>query len=150
MRKQITLPSGGTCVVRGMRAGDFARLGEDIPTIYGKQIKGEATPSQVKAGVRVMTVALLTCCSPVIMDGKRLRIVDKDLDLVAEGEISIEELSDADGLTIVNAVCEMSGIGKEVSGNPKTFQEQENVPADGHDGEALPQEAVGTVEAVAG
>ncbi len=150
MRKTITLPSGGTCTVRGMRVTDFAGLGEDIPTIYGKPLKGEPTPSQVKAGVRVMRVALLLCTSPITKDGVRRKIVEKDLDQLTDAEISIDELSDDDGITITNAVCEMSGIGKEAGGNPKSFQESSDVPDDGHTFEAIPLPAVSDPQVAAG
>jgi hypothetical protein len=131
-RKKITLPSGATCVVRKVSAGDLAIHLGDVPTFDGTpSAAGAPSNADIARGVEYMRIAVLVCCSPLTMpDGKRLRVVDKDLDKLTDGEIAIGELSDADAQCIFDSVAEISGIRKEAAeSSAKPFPEEQESPA---------------------
>ena len=131
-RKKITLPSGGTCVVRKVSAADLAVHTGDIPVIDGSHHPVSAEPSKadVARGVQYLRIATLVCCSPLTMpDGRRLRVVDRDLDKLLDGELAIGELDDADAQFIFDQVAELSGFRKEVAESAKPFLEEQKTPA---------------------
>jgi len=144
MRKTITLPSGGTVTVRGLKASDFIIHGNEIPTLGNEPSKREPSTKQVQDGVRAMKVALLSCCSPITFEGVRRRIVEKELDVCTDAEISIEELSDDDAVTIWNTAIELSGLGKEAGALPATFPKEEVSPSAGQDSNTIPLPSVAT------
>ena len=128
-------------------------MGRDIPIAYGadsnsKQRNGDR---DVTAGVRLMRVALLSACSPITMpDGRRVRIVDKDLDLCTVCEMNLEELSNPDAEAIFNAIIDISGFGKETAPAVQTFpQEQKDAGDAGSAGATLSPDALATTQAVA-
>ena len=154
-RKKITLPSGGTVVVRKIAAQDFALHQGEIPAVYqpeGRPAKeGEPSQRQIAAGIRSMRVALLSCCSPTTgADGIRRKLVEKDLDQTTDAEITIGELSDQDAQAIVTAVAELTNLGKEAASAARKFPEEpEASGVCGSPGPEVSQIAFGDSSAVA-
>jgi len=145
-RQKLTLPSGATCVVRKLSAADFALHTGDVPVFNN----GVATPERpgepdIKAivqGVHYMRIALLCCCSPITLpDGRRLRIADKELDQLKDGEITIGEMDDADAQAVFNSVAELSGVMRKEAVNGQAAKpfpaEQESTSDTGHNGQSL-------------
>lgn len=140
-RKAITLPSGSKCVVRRMSAADLAINTGDIPVVTSDEPRegqksmnpipereGEAK-AEMKRNVNYMRIAVLNCCSPITTkDGKRLRIVDKPLDMLRDDEIVVDELPDNDALAIYKEVASLSGMGKEDAAVAATFPEEQKAP----------------------
>ena len=160
-RKKITLPSGGTVVVRKIAAQDFALHQGEIPAVYQPEV-GRAAPRapgqeyepsqrQIAEGIRSMRVVLLSCCSPITgADGIRRKLVEKDLDQTTDAEITIGELSDQDAQAIVTAVAELTNLGKEAASAARKFPEESETPGVcGPAGPALSEIADGTSQAVA-
>jgi hypothetical protein len=123
-RKQITLPSGGTCVVRKLAQTDLIACGlmpmflqfvKQRPT-KGAELTDEQTVKLVEQMAQIKTVQLTRCAGSILSDGKRYKIVDKpNLDEVGENEISIEEMDQSDAEAICSAVDELSGLRKEAA-----------------------------------
>lgn len=136
-RKSITLPSGGTCVVRALSGLDFASMknkpkafpvASDLEAVQAGE--RELTGDEVDSSVAFMEAILTRCCSPITWDGQRKRIVsNKDLDLVADDEITIEELPQADANEIVATAAELSSLTKEAGESAGNFPEGSEVPS---------------------
>ena len=126
-RRKITLPSGGTCVVRGLTGEDFLLVEADIPCIYSpgstkpKRTTDKPSDDQIRAGLQFARVALLRGSSPITWPEGRRRIVEKDLDVCGADEITIGELKQADAQAICDAVIQLSGAGKEAADAARTF-----------------------------
>jgi hypothetical protein len=154
MRIKITLPSGATCFVRALTGQDFVLHGIDIPLLYGaeKRSNGKPTKKEIEGGVQWVRIALLAACSPLTLpDSSRLRIVDKDLDLCTDGEISIGELSDRDVGFIFDRVVELSGAGKEDAAKAATFPaETTGAAVDRSTGVEIQPAAYGVIVTAAG
>lgn len=136
-RQKLNLPSGATCVVRKLSAADFALHTGDIPIFNNgadKPVKdGPPDARAIAQGVQYVKLALLCACSPITLaDGRRLRIVDKELDQLREGEITIGEMDDADAQAVFNAVAELSGVmRKEAAPSAaKPFPAEQNSSSD--------------------
>ena len=76
---------------------------------------------QMNSAAALIEQLLLRCCSPITWPEGRKRIVaNKDLDILEEDEITIEELDQLDANHIVSVASKISHIGKEAgetSGN---------------------------------
>lgn len=154
-REKLTLPSGATCVVRKLCAADFALHTGEVPVFNEDAATparaGEPDAKAIAQGVHYARMALLCACSPLSMpDGRRLRIVDKELDQLRDGEITIGEMDDVDAQAVFNAVAELSGVMRKeaVNGAAKPFPAEQKIPEDlGHPGDTLPCSAESIVVA---
>jgi len=155
-RQKLTLPSGATCVVRKLSAADFALHTGDVPVFNSGAAsparEGEPDPKAIVQGVHYIRLALLCSCSPLSMpDGRRLRIVDKELDQLKDGEITIGEMDDSDVNAIFDAVAELSGVMRKEAANgsaAKPFPAEQKIPEDlGLPGDTLPCSAESIVVA---
>lgn len=137
-RKQITLPSGGRCVVRKISQADYIASGHaPVFLQIGKQGRkpvaepGEMSDAELMKMIEAMSgltrVKLTRCCGTVTTaDGTQLKIVDKsNVDDLAENEVSIDELDQADAEAICAAVDELSGFKKEAVQAAATFPAQQ-------------------------
>lgn len=131
-RKQLELPSGAVCRVRRFSMFDLRSLG-DMPTAFTVvDEKGETTSAESDFGTRLARLALIHCVSPLLgKDGSKVSIVDKPFHELGDDELSVEEVDTADALAIVNAVCELSGFGKEAAVAAQPFSEQPKPAAGG-------------------
>ena len=137
-RKGITLPSGGTCTVRALSAFDFASMkrkpkafptGEDLEKV--KSGEREMTDTEVETNAAFMETILLRCVSPITWGDSRRRVVeDGDLDQVADDEITIGELPQADAIMIVSEASEISSLGKEAGRKAQNFPEGHKLPSE--------------------
>lgn len=140
-RKEIILPSGGKCVVRKMGQSDYLASGR---TLFFVQLHEERKKSSNKPisdadavklieGMADLTKAKLTrCCGTITTTGgERLKIVDKpNVDDLQPGEISIEELDQADAEAICAAVDKLSGTTKEAAEAAQSFPETQERSGD--------------------
>ncbi len=137
-RKNLMLPSGATCAVRKLAAYDFVSLGEiPTPAIAAEILErkknnpGTVTKEDVEFGVKVAKLALTRACSPIrFSDGEQYKVVDKEFHQCASGEISVEELDQADADCIVREVTALSQMGKEAAQAAKPFSEKSQVAGD--------------------
>jgi hypothetical protein len=126
-RRKLTLPSGGTCVVRGLTGEDFLLVEAEIPCLYSPGTSKPRRPTEktkehdIHAGLQFARVALLRGSSPITWPAGRRRIVEKDLDLCGNDEITIGELKQEDAQAICDAVIQLSGAGKEAADAARTF-----------------------------
>lgn len=132
-RKQITLPSGGRCVVRKISQSDYIASGQaPVFLKIGKQgrkpvVEANLTDAELVKMIEAMAgltrVKLSRCCGAVTTkDGARFKIVDKpNVDDLADDEISIDELDQADAEAICAAIDELSGLKKEAVQAADTF-----------------------------
>jgi hypothetical protein len=153
-RKRISLPSGGFVTVRKLSPMDTLSLGfipQAFPEAEAKRRRGESVgPSaeEMAQGVKLSIIALTKCASRITTpDGRKLRIVDKELDECGADEITVGEMEQEDASAIVQAVNELSALTREAAAAAKPFPEkQEAVGAASPAGEALRQTADGTLE----
>ena len=123
-RKQITLPSGATCVIRKLRPRDFVSVGS-IPTTYPEQHakRGLADKAEDERwALRAERVILSECVCNFEHDGKVYRIVDKRFSETSADEIAIEELEETEAAFIVSEVMRFSGLEKGASREAPGFQ----------------------------
>ena len=144
-RQKLTLPSGATCVVRKLSAADFALHTGDVPVFNPgapSPAENQKSSNSMEEKVQQMRIAILCCCSPLTTtEGKRLRIVEKELDQLRDGEITIGEIADEDAVAIYLAVSELSGLlRKEAAPSAaKPFPAEQKIPEDlGRLGDTLP------------
>lgn len=144
MRKTISLPDGSTCVIRALTVMDSLRsvgfIMEPGESQAAKKPKPAATaapdePAKIDArelqiGLQLTRHILLNCVSPISRGPERLRIVDKDLDMIGRGEIHIEELDAETARAIVNEVLRLGGSGKEAGDAAGKFPEEQPATVD--------------------
>lgn len=127
-RKKITLPSGASCTIRKLAGLDCLALGF-LPQAFPAESKngeagknGHLTSQEMQMQVKLATATLTRCVSPLSFpDGRRLRIVDKELDEAAEDEMTIGELDDQDAMFLVNEINALSGLSREAGQQARTF-----------------------------
>lgn len=140
-RKEITLPSGGKCLVRKMGQSDYLASGRTLFFVQlheQRRTRKETTISDDEAvklleGMSDLTKVKLTrCCGAITMPGgERFKIVDKpNVDDVQSGEVSIEELDQADAEAICAAVDQLSGTTKEAAEAAQSFPETQERSGD--------------------
>lgn len=130
-REKITLPSGGTCVVRALSAFDFTCMKskpkafptpDDVKSVSTGE--RDMSDDEIATNAAFMEVILLRCASPITWGESRRKIVeDKDLDLVGDDEITIGELPQADAIEIVSKSSALSSLGKEAGQMAQNFPE---------------------------
>src|ERR1051326_7813657 len=138
MSKRITLPSGGSCLVRKISQRDYIasglmpvilRLSKMTETDVRKKASEEEEAKAIEHLTRMVEVKLFNCVGKISYpDGRTVRIVDKRFDDCKDDEISIDEVSQADAAAIVEAVDELSGLRKEAAAAASKFRQG---PADG-------------------
>lgn len=140
--KKITLPSGGTCTVRRMSQSDyiesghapvFLRLAAESKRKAPRAESVENDVEIVRAGIDLIKAKLLRCCGAITDGGgHKFKIVDKpNVDDVADDEISIEMLEQADAEAICDAIDELSGLTKEAAEAAAKFPEKEGPGSSG-------------------
>lgn len=152
-RKQITLPSGATVLVRKMSQWDFLELGEAPAALADNVRKAETlTPKQVQWSAKVNRIILAKCTGPVVgADGSWRRIVDKPFSDCTEAELCIDEMNDQDVDAIVTAVTELTQAGREAGAKARAFPQEQTVAADaGPNGAPLPNAAEPATQAPVG
>lgn len=113
LRKKITLPSGATIVIHKLNTFNEPFL---TPRRRGE---GDA---DLESGMRLTKFALTNPNNgPLLFEGEALRIVDKPK--ADAGEITIEELEQADANAIFSEIIEFSGLTKAGQEARKTFPE---------------------------
>ena len=115
-RKRITLPSGGSVVVRKLSRMDF--LSSDrIPLAFAAESASGKSGDDVqlaKFAAEIGRIALLRACGTITLpNGKPLRIVEKPFDECSESETTIEMLDDSDAEAIIAAVSELTNLNRE-------------------------------------
>lgn len=83
------------------------------------------SPQQVAFGVKMARIAILECCSAITWKGRRLKVVDKEMDLCQPTEITIGELDDADAQMIVNEVMNLTNLTREAAEKAKPFPQEQ-------------------------
>lgn len=126
MRKQITLPSGATCVVRKLSRMDF--VGEDrLPQAFPASVAAPEPdqplpPEAIDFAAKLGRIALTKACGAIVKpDGTRVRIVSKHLADCSDAEITVEEMDDRDADAIINAVSELTGMTREAGREAAPF-----------------------------
>lgn len=134
-RKEITLPSGGTCVIRKLSPLDLSGL-PVMPQAFPQEGESKRPVDENRAlqyGLSVSRAILSKCVSKIsYKDGDRLvlvKIVDKDFGDCGTNEISVEEVEQEDANMIVKEVMELSNMTKEAGQEAAPFRE-EQAPAD--------------------
>lgn len=122
--------------MRKVSQGDYIASGQaPVFLQMGKQgrkpVESEPTEAELIKMIEAMAgltrVKLTRCCGTITMpDGKTtFKIVDKpNIDDVADNEVSIDELDQADAEAICAAVDELSGLKKEAVQAAATFPAQ--------------------------
>jgi hypothetical protein len=102
---------------------------DDISKV--KSGEREMTEVEVATNAAFMETILLRCVSPITWGETRRRIVeDGDLDQVADDEITIGELPQADAIMIVSEASELSNLGKEAGHKAQNFPEGHELPSE--------------------
>jgi hypothetical protein len=128
-RKQLTLPSGATTTVRALTAMDFAAAGLNRPnTLKDEPETDEPSAEGLAFGFQVTKLALLRACGHFKdKDGKLFKIVDKPhyetIRTRTFTEICFEELDQEDSRAILDAVSELTNLGKEAAQAAESFPE---------------------------
>lgn len=130
-RKTITLPSGGTCVVRKLAESDFIAAGQTVlllnlidPERRRKKAVEVDEEKAFQALVDLHNVMLTSCCGRITFPDKTVaKIVQKPFDECTDAEITIEELAQPDAAAIIQAVKELSGMTKEAVQAARSFPE---------------------------
>tara|TARA_R110002096_G_scaffold170911_1_gene343586 strand:- start:160 stop:540 length:381 start_codon:yes stop_codon:yes gene_type:complete len=103
--------------------------GEDLEKV--KSGEREMTDTEVETNAAFMETILLRCVSPITWGDSRRRVVeDGDLDQVADDEITIGELPQADAIMIVSEASELSSLGKEAGRKAQNFPEGHKLPSE--------------------
>lgn len=125
MRKQITLPSGATCVVRKLSRLDFIgsdRIPQAFPLVDPNRPSQAPTPELQDFAAALGRISLVKACGAITQpDGRRLRIVQKHFAECGPDEMAVEEVSDADADAIINAVAELTGMTQEAGREAAPF-----------------------------
>lgn len=129
-RKQIALPSGASATVRKLNQFDFMEA-KGFPSAIAANAKKrngakepetvEENPEMLSFGLIVTKLALTKACDGIQFEDAKLVIVDKAE--AGPGEITINDLDQADGQAIINAVNELSGLTKGAAQAAATFSE---------------------------
>ena len=127
-RQKLTLPSGGTCVVRALSAMDWLampRKPQAFPqSSSAEPDDGELDQKRVEETAAMLESIIARCCSPITWGDERKRIViGKDLDELGDDEITLEELSQDDANAIVAASAEVNSLTKEAGDSVGNFPE---------------------------
>lgn len=143
-RHNLTLPSGGTCVVRALSALDLGKMPikpaafpnpERFKEVAAEGSLESLTDVEIGNVAKVMEFILLSenrICSPITWGNDRRRVVsNKDLDEVCDDEITVEELPQADADAIVGKVFELGSMTKEAGQSLGTFPQGQEIPSDG-------------------
>lgn len=131
-RKQIELPCGAVCKVRKFSMFDFRKIGSVPQSFIVDDGKGGKADAADDYQTRLARVAMVECCSPLLYkDGNKIKIVDKPFHDCEDDETSVDEVDTQDALAIVQAVCELSGFGKEAAVAAEPFPERQEA-ASGH------------------
>lgn len=157
MRKKIDLPSGiGTVTVRKMSGFDAALTVGELPVLFAESAGRESDAQKrkkIESGIALSMVSLTKCCSPITTKtGARLRIVEdtQDIDRLPDDCITVGELDTEDARSIINAVSELTNMGKEDADKAKPFyQEQSNDGVASHRGEMLREDPIRVAEVAA-
>lgn len=119
---------------------DYAEAGQipDVLSVAEKaEVKTELEEQKLKAnpkteakhvafGIKTVKLALTRACSRLrLPDGTQVKIVDKELDDLEPGEITVYEVDQADSNAIWKTVNELSGVGKEAAKAAKLFPEEQ-------------------------
>lgn len=117
-----------------------------FPEAEAKRRRGESVePSaeEISQGAKLTLIALTKCASRITTkDGRKLRIVDKELDECRPDEITVGEMTQADAQAIVQAINELSGATEEATLAVKPFSEIEKATdSNSSVGEAIRQTA---------
>tara|TARA_R110000851_G_scaffold55133_1_gene129519 strand:- start:3841 stop:4221 length:381 start_codon:yes stop_codon:yes gene_type:complete len=103
--------------------------GEDLEKVKSGQ--REMTDTEIETNAAFMETILLRCVSPITWGDSRRRVVeDGDLDQVADDEITIGELPQADAIMIVSEASELSSLGKEAGRKAQNFPEGHKLPSE--------------------
>jgi hypothetical protein len=136
VRKKLNLPSGATVVIRPLKGMDYTQAGaKHIPVVLEarkrvrERSKGKAeaenTDEDFNFSALTVLLSLTRATSPITFpDGSRFKIVDKELDELGNGEISIGDLDDADVATIISEVTKLTGGGEEAAIKASPFPDQ--------------------------
>jgi hypothetical protein len=135
-RKPVTLPSGGTCVIRAFSGMDYATMKKApkaFPTpseIENATSAKDLSSDQMNAGAELIEQLLLRCCSPITWpeEGRKRLVANKDLDQLGPDELTIEELSQQDANFIVATATEISHLKKEAGESVGNFLGESSVP----------------------
>lgn len=130
-RKEITLPSGGTCIIRKLSPLDLTGL-KVLPQAFPQEsktgTKKVAEKDAVEYGLAVTRAILSKCVGKIsVKDGERMaliRIVDKPFDDCGTNELSIEEVEQSDADFIVKEVLELSSMNKEAGQLAEPFPQE--------------------------
>lgn len=145
-RQTVELPSGAKVTIRKLCGSDFLGVGNiPVALTVAAKANGEHSPSQahIEYGVKLSTIMLTRCCGPIQFEGESLRIVNKPFAETGTGEISIEELEQADAEAIVQAITKFSGLGKEAAAAARPFPdgpEAARAPASNGESVSVPTE----------
>jgi hypothetical protein len=124
-RKNITLPSGSTCVVSKLTRYDFIgsnRIPVAFPMENGKPKVAEDNPATSEFYLSLARVAIVRHCGRIVArDGAVTMIVDKPEVLCGAGEVSWEQVEPEDADAIINAVMELSGMTQEAGREAAPF-----------------------------
>lgn len=106
---------------------DLLKL-DKIPAAFPNDIKDIApedsklSKETIEWGLAVSMITLLRCCGPLTFPtGDVVTIVDKPFHACAPGEISIEELEDADADAIITTVNSLTSLTKEAGAEAQPF-----------------------------
>ncbi len=152
--RKLTLPSGGTCIVRRLTARDSLTLGF-IPDTFGdaKVTDDEKAAAKTKQVAVKMSEIILCDCAKRFkkQDGSAFTITRKPFEEIWEdpSQINVDLFSTTeDGEFIVGQVMEMSGFGPAAKEAASPFSDESG--SDGVNGracEALPGSAERPAEA---
>ena len=142
-RKNLTLPSGATCQIRALASMDFLGQNASIPsTILEGKFKGKTpeetaanlTPKELQWYATLVRVAILKGCGSIVDGGRRLIIVDKAHYECGPGEITVEDMEQADADMIFREVSTLSNLGKEAAQAAGNFPQESSPGAVGPSG----------------
>lgn len=144
VRKEITLPSGATVIIRPPSMLDVMQIGE-APTSLTRREKSKdkrpLTQAEIDWHVRSSRALLLHCTGLIRWPDKSARLVEKPFDECREGEMTVEDLSAADVGAILEAVGQLR---EETAEAVQTFPEAQppHTREHGCNGEAIPGAAL--------
>lgn len=130
--KTLTLPSGWTCEIRPISAGDMFRDRGDIPQLLAMEVKAsrkqqrltpgelsgvekefEEDPKRMEQGFVMVRICLLHCVRHLRdPEGNKFKLVAKPFAECGPDEIALEEASQEDSFFLVQRITEISGITK--------------------------------------
>ena len=141
--RKLTLPSGGTCIVRRLTARDSLALGF-IPDTFGdaKVTDDEKAAAKTKqVAVKMSEIILCDCAKRFTkQDGSAFSVVKKPFDECSDSEVNVDLMATTeDGEFIVGQVMEMSGFGQAAKEAASPFSEEPGINGlNGRSCETLP------------